>query len=461
MSGASLSTVCEVGVGLAQPGKGPSDSEPVGIAASVAPERPADRARGLAAHAPLTAAASRAKPGAMNDAIAPVAGFRFAGVHAGIKTQGALDLGLLVAEGTVPAAGVFTRNRVRAAPVVLTEQRLRAHGTLRAVVVNSGNANACTGDRGMQDARAMSEAVAQALGEAPAQVAVASTGVIGVPLPADRIAEAVPTLVSSAAPSGSLDFARAILTTDRGPKFAQTRWGDRGYRLVAVAKGAGMIHPDMATTLAFVATDAPVDSRWLQEALRAATDETFNAITVDGDTSTNDCILAMASGAAGGPTIASGAAGEAFQAALGEVLGDVAQMIVADGEGAQHVAEIVVTGAPSATAARYVARTVATSQLVKTAMHGCDPNWGRILAAAGRAGVAFDPNEATVRIGDVVVFAGGRGVMDEAAEAAASRIMREERYTVGVDLGCGEGRARYWTCDLGHEYVRINADYRS
>lgn len=397
------------------------------------------------------------------DTIPPVAGFQFAGVYAGIKKREELDLGLIVADADVPAAGVFTRNRVRAAPVVLTERRLRKHGELRAVVVNSGNANACTGDRGMTDARTMSQAVATALGARRGRVAVASTGVIGVPLPSERIVDAVPRLVASATPSGADAFARSILTTDRGPKYAAASFkhGKRVCRVVAIAKGAGMIHPDMATTLSFVVTDAPLDAKLLRRALRDATEGTFNAITVDGDTSTNDCILTMASGAAGGARIDGGRSAENFRSALAEVLEGVALMIVADGEGAQHVAEIVVTGARRARDARTIARTIATSQLVKTAMHGRDPNWGRILAAAGRAGVPIDESRLRVRIGDVVVFAEGRSVMDEAAEEAASEVMAQPRYQIGVELSDGDARARYWTCDLGHEYVRINADYRS
>ncbi len=397
------------------------------------------------------------------DRIPPVAGFRFAAVRAGIKESEELDLGLIVADADVPAAGVFTRNQVRAAPVVLTRRRLRKHGELRAVLVNSGNANACTGDRGMTDARTMSQAVAASLGARRGRIAVASTGVIGVPLPAKRIVSAIPGLVAAASPSGADDFARAILTTDRGPKFAGASFkhGKRVCRIVAIAKGAGMIHPDMATTLAFVLTDAPLHAGLLQDALRDATDATFNAISVDGDTSTNDCILTLASGAAGGSLIDCGQAAASFRSALTEVLEAVALMIVADGEGAQHVVDIVVTGARRARDARAIARTIATSQLVKTALHGQDPNWGRILAAAGRAGIRLDESRLRVRIGDVVVFADGRSVMDEAVEAAASQVMAQPRYGITVELGEGDARGRCWTCDLGHEYVRINADYRS
>lgn len=391
----------------------------------------------------------------------PVAGFRFAGLACGIK-GGAPDLGLILADEDVAAAGVFTKNRVCAAPVVLSKKRVR-RGRLRAVLVNSGNANACTGDQGERDARSMTATLAAHVGVRARSVGVASTGVIGVPLPIDRVEAAIPDLYDGASETGIDAFATAILTTDRGPKVARTefRYGKRSASLLAVAKGAGMIHPDMATTLAFVTTDAPVDAAFLQRALREATGETFNAISVDGDTSTNDSIFALASGAAGGRSIDGGRRGKQLLGALTEALREVALMIVADGEGAEHVAEIVVRGARRLKDARSIAKTIATSQLVKTALHGCDPNWGRIMGAAGRAGVRLDPQQCRLTIGDTLVFAKGAGVMDADAEAAASRTMAGPHYVIQLDLGAGSESARYYTCDLGHEYVRINADYRS
>jgi len=265
-------------------------------------------------------------------------------------------------------------------------------------------------------------------------------------------------------PDGADAFARSILTTDRGPKVA---WRSvslgrrRRATVLAIAKGAGMIHPDMATTLAFVLTDAPISHSGLKRLLRSATDETFNRITVDGDTSTNDTILALASGAVGGPRLpAAGPVRERFARAFTEALEDVAKLIVADGEGAERLVKVVVRGAASDKAAVRVARTVATSQLVKTAIHGRDPNWGRLLAAAGRSGVAIDEHRVNIWIGGVAVYRRGRPVGD-AAEAPAAAAMEQAEYTIELRLGRGAGRAHYWTCDLGHEYVRINADYRT
>ncbi|MFT5356038.1 MAG: glutamate N-acetyltransferase/amino-acid N-acetyltransferase [Polyangiales bacterium] len=390
---------------------------------------------------------------------APLRGFRFAGIASGIKATG-LDLGAIVAETPSPVAAVLTKNVVRAAPVELCARRTRA-GFARAVLVNSGNANAATGELGMQDATATSLAFAEALslpGDATkaGDVLPCSTGVIGVPLPTERMSAAMPALVASLGKS-SKSFADAILTTDRGRKVSRIPFRVRGkdYEVLAIAKGAGMIHPNMATTLAFALTDAPIGPAELKAALRAATDATFNRISVDGDTSTNDTIIALSSPAK--PLTST----TAFQAALTEALGNVAEMIVADGEGAEHVAEIQVEGAKSEADAVKVARTIATSSLVKTAMHGKDPNWGRIAAAAGRAGVRFDQSKLRVTIGSTVVFDEGLAVMTPARERAASKTMSKKRYVITVSLGAGPGRGHYLTCDFGHAYVTVNADYRS
>ena len=410
----------------------------------------------------------------MSDLYAPIAGFQLAGVASGIKKKkGALDLGLILADEAVPAAGVFTKNRVKAAPVLLAMERLQG-GKAHAVLVNSGNANACTGKKGAKAAEQTTLEVAQALGIRPSNVLPASTGVIGVVLPTRPVKRSAKKLVRDLAPDGAARFAEAILTTDQGPKAARAHFkhGRRECSVLAIAKGAGMIHPDMATTLAFVLTDAPVKKGFLRRALREATDATFNRISVDGDTSTNDCILALASGAAGGKPIRDGkkqkgaprkrgVAARRFVAALKEVLEDVALQIVADGEGAQHVARIVVKGAKDDRAALTLARTIATSSLVKTAIHGCDPNWGRILGAAGRAGVELDWERAEVRVGDVVVFRRGVTTMDRRTEKRAAAVMKRVRYDLELRLKDGKGAAHYWTCDLGHEYVRINADYRT
>ncbi len=392
-----------------------------------------------------------------------IAGFRWGACAAGLKAGGKADLGLLVCDAPATAAAVATTNRVKAAPLVLMLERL-AEDAPQAVLVNSGNANAATGAAGRRAAKRTTKAVASALGIPARSVVPASTGVIGVPLPEAPIVQAAPELVASLSPEGAGAFAEAIVTTDLGTKAAASTVGrgKRRYRMVGVAKGAGMIHPNLATTLAFVVTDAPVRKRFLRRALREASDATFNRITVDGDTSTNDVILALASGAGGGERLSGDDAGsKRFVRALREVLEALALQVVADGEGAQHVARVRVEQAPSPEAALAVARTVGTSNLVKTALHGCDPNWGRILAAAGRAGVPFDPEKAEVRIGDHVLYRRGEALMTPEVEAAASAVMQAPLYDLVVRLGAGRAKEYVWTCDLGHEYVRINADYRS
>lgn len=391
-----------------------------------------------------------------------VPGFRLAGVAAGIKKKaGALDLALLAADGPCTAAAVFTRNRVKAAPVVVAAERVR-RGRAQALLVNAGCANACTGRPGLAAARATTAAAARRLGIAPELVLPASTGVIGALLPQDKVAAALPGLVAALSPEGLADFSRAILTTDVGPKVATAtvRGAGGAVAVVGVAKGAGMICPDMATTLAFVLTDAIIGAPLLREVLREATDATFNSITVDGDTSTNDTIAVLASGRSGRRITAGSADARRFGAALREVLGALARKIVADGEGATKVVQIVVRGAPSALAARTVARRIAGSPLVKTAFFGQDPNWGRLLAAAGATRVAFDPARVRIAVDDVAIVRAGLG-LGAAAEERARAVMRGPEYRVEIDLGAGRAEAEVLTCDLGLEYVRINADYRS
>jgi glutamate N-acetyltransferase/amino-acid N-acetyltransferase len=399
----------------------------------------------------------------LSDRAVMVPGFRFAGIPAGIKKNGKPDLALIAAERDVAAAGVFTRNRVQAAPVILARDRLkRSGGKARAILVNSGNANACTGGPGMAAARASTARIAAALGTDASRVIPASTGVIGAVLPAERIESAAERLVESLSEQGGGDFARAIMTTDQWPKIASTRLAlgrSASATVLGIAKGAGMIHPDMATTLAFVVTDAGASPALLRSLLRSATDATFNAITVDGDTSTNDTIVLLASGLAGAVRAGSREAA-ALGSAITDVLGALGKSIVRDGEGARHVARIEVEGLASDRAARAVARTIATSPLVKTALHGRDANWGRILAAAGRAGVAFDPDRAVIAIDDVVIVERGMPVGPEAEARAASILIRPE-YTIRVALGKGRGRAHYLTCDMGSDYIAVNASYRS
>jgi len=372
-------------------------------------------------------------------------------------------LGLIVADEPAVAAGVFTRNRVRAAPVTLSERRLKS-GLCQAVIVNSGNANACTGKQGQQAALALTRTAARSLRVPSSLVVPASTGVIGVQLPREKIEMAIPDLVQDLSEAGASRFARSILTTDRGPKVAQTevKVGRTTCRVLGIAKGAGMIHPNMATTLAFVTSDAPVRRATLSKLLRQATELSFNRATVDGDTSTNDSIYVLASGAATrGAIKENSAAGRRFLGALTEVLESLAKKVVADGEGAEHLVRIEVCGARTDADAVQIARTIAGSQLVKTALHGCDPNWGRIVAAAGRSGVRFNLDHASVQIGRVSIFRQGTPIMTPKTELKAAATMKRKEYQISVVVGSGRGLGHYWTCDLGHEYVRINADYRT
>lgn len=396
-----------------------------------------------------------------------VAGFRFSSVAAGIRKDGRIDLALAVTDGPCVVAGVFTRNLVRAAPVTLSERRLAvaAAGTesVRGVLVNAGCANACTGEAGMAAAQRSTAAVARALSLGDDALLPASTGVIGALLPAEKIEARAKALVTGLSADGADGFSRAILTTDRWPKVTheavETAGGGAPVTLLGIAKGAGMIHPDMgppqATMLAFFFTDAQVDRPALQTALERAVDESFNQASVDGDTSTNDCALVFASGASGRRP-----APGALEAALTRAGNTLARSMVADGEGANHVAEILVQGSSSDADARQIARTVATSLLVKTALFGKDVNWGRLLAAAGRAGVPFDPTRARIAVGDVDVVRGGVAVGAD-AEVRANQVLARDSYAIVLELGDGPGRGRYLTSDLGHGYVDVNAGYRS
>jgi glutamate N-acetyltransferase/amino-acid N-acetyltransferase len=400
----------------------------------------------------------------MTDAQHPtVPGFRFAATSCGIKTNGQLDLGLIVADEPVSVAAMFTKNRVRAAPVELSMQRVE-RGRAQAIVVNSGNANACTGKKGMEDAKVITSIIADELGVADDMVLMASTGIIGHPLPSERIEAALPPLLKECAPDKMDAFARAIMTTDRWPKMSSIKFpigNEQECTVLGIAKGAGMIHPDMATTLAFVLTDAPMHSSFLKRALTSAADRTFNMMTVDGATSTNDCIFAMASGKVQAePLRGSDRDARRFIDALVDVLGELGKRIVQDGEGAQHVVMMEVVGAPSEEAARKVASECAKSLLVKAMIHGRDPNWGRLMAAAGMAGVAFDPEKVEIKIGKVTVVKKGMSAGRD-AEEDARRAMHEPYYKISMRLGPGKARAGFLFCDIGEEYIRINAAYRS
>jgi len=387
-------------------------------------------------------------------------GFRAAGVAAGIKANSGLDLALIVSETPAPAAAVFTTNLAVAAPVIVSRDHLaRSGGTARAIIVNSGCANACTGAEGLQTARDMAADTARAIGCPVEQVLVASTGVIGVALSIDKIRhglhDAMRTLGADQGPAA----ARAIMTTDPFPKEAAIRItvGGRDVAIGGIAKGSGMIEPMLATMLGFITTDAAIPHPLLDRALRAAVDDTFNAITVDGDSSTNDCVMILANGASGA-AVDETTYGD-FLAGLTTVCRELAIGIVRGGEGATKLVTVVVTGAASSADARRAAKAIANSLLVKTAIHGGDPNWGRLLAVAGRAGVAFELERAAVTIGSIVLFKDGRPY-DEAAPRAAEYLQGKE-LTVGVNLGAGTAQSTVWTCDLSAEYVRINADYRT
>ena len=386
-------------------------------------------------------------------------GFLAAGVHCGIRRRRP-DLALLVSERDASAAAVFTTNRVKAAPILVTRDALAASGgRARAVVVNSGNANACTGEPGLAAARRTTAEAARLLGVDPALVLVASTGVIGQRLEVEKLVAALPAAVASLAPSGGRCAAEAILTTDtRMKESVRAVTAPKGrYTIGGMAKGSGMIHPNLATTLAFVTTDAAVSPPCLRRALARAADRSFNRITVDGDTSTNDMVAVLANGASGvsiGPRDLAG-----FECGLTEVLVDLAKEVARDGEGASKLVTVEVTNARTEAAALGIARTIAGSPLVKTAVHGADANWGRILAAAGRAGVPFDPSRVSISLSEVRVLA--PGYISCFSEEAARRALERDEVTITGDLDQGRARAVVWTCDLTAEYVAINASYRT
>lgn len=389
-------------------------------------------------------------------------GFQFSVVEAAIKKPGRKDLALICSESPASAAAVFTTNKVKAAPVLLSAERI-ASGRCQALVVNSGNANACTGAQGMLDAIETSRLLADTLQIAEELVQVSSTGVIGVSLPMDRIRNAMPSLVSGCGSATLDDLAAAIMTTDTFPKTAMRSASIEGkeYTVAGVAKGAGMIMPNMATMLSFILTDAAVAPSLLGELFRRAVDRSFNAITIDGDTSTNDTCLIMANGAAGTPPITAGTpAAETFAGLLDEVLLELAKQIVKDGEGATKFVEITIKGAVSDADAKQAAMAVANSSLVKTAFFGQDANWGRIFAAVGYSGAEVNPDLLALWFDDVCMARNGVFAGDD-AEARGTEVLRNKEFTVTVDLGIGKGAATVYTSDLSHDYVSINADYRT
>jgi len=384
-------------------------------------------------------------------------GFRADALAAGMKPSGKPDLGVLVSDASCVAAGMFTQSTVPGAPVVLSKEHLR-DGRAQAIVVNSGIANVATGEQGLRDAREMANLAGKAFGAAAADVLVASTGVIGHALPMDRIREGIARLRPEA--DGGLRLAEAIMTTDTVRKSVATSFdtGGKTYSVGGIAKGSGMIHPDMATMFAFLTTDAGLATPLLVSALAEAVAKSFNMISVDMDTSTSDTVLLLANGAAGGQELPEGSAGaQVFQGALDLVCVTLARMLAADGEGATKLIEVRITGAGTPDEARKAARTISSSPLMKAAVYGNDPNWGRMMMAIGRSGAAIDLDRARLTIGEVAVYTKGAPVALDGPRLQDA--LRGPEVVLGADLGCGNCAATAWGCDLTEEYVRINSEY--
>ena len=397
----------------------------------------------------------------MGGGITAPAGFRAAGIASGIKASGQPDLALIAADQPVSAAAIFTTNQAKAAPVVVSQEHLASSGGLAQVILtNSGCANACTGPQGLADAREMAQLAAAGAGCSPSQALIASTGVIGVNLKMDAVRSGVPRLFDQLSRDAHAEAARAIMTTDPFPKSygVEVVTNEGAFRVGGMAKGSGMIEPRMATMLGYLTTDAAVAPEVLRRALIDASRFTFNAITVDGESSTNDCVFAMASGASG--VHVNDASYADLVNGFGAVALELALGIVRGGEGATKLVAITVSGAASSDEAWTAARVIANSPLVKTAIHGGDPNWGRLIAAAGRAGVSFSLERALARVGPHVLFSDGQP-HDELAPKAAE-YLRGTELEVEVNVGAGgSGRATMYTCDLSADYVKINADYRT
>ncbi|HMK43038.1 MAG TPA: bifunctional glutamate N-acetyltransferase/amino-acid acetyltransferase ArgJ [Dissulfurispiraceae bacterium] len=388
------------------------------------------------------------------------AGFRFSTVEAAIKKPGRKDIALILSDTDAVMTGSFTRNAVKAAPVRLDMQRIRS-GKGRAIVVNSGNANACTGVRGMKDAEETARSIADSLHLKGTSVYVCSTGVIGTPLPMERILPRLPELASAVGTATFDDVAAAIMTTDTFPKMASIRKkiDGRTVTIAGVCKGAGMICPNMATMLAFLITDAAVEKAALKAALRSAVRKSFNRITIDGDMSTNDTALIMANGAAGNAPIRLGTNGYfVFEAALSHICAELATLIVKDGEGATKLVEIIVKNARTETEAERAAMAIANSMLVKTAIYGNDANWGRLIAAAGYSGSAVDDSRVDISLNGLMVCRNG---MATGRDKEANELLKNTTVTVVLNLKLGKGTAKVLTCDLTEEYIRINAEYRT
>lgn len=396
-------------------------------------------------------------------------GYRAAGITAGLKASGLPDLALIVSDEEAIAAGVFTTSVVRAAPVDYCRQILQTKPSARAILCNSGQANAATGTQGMADAKECAKILGEALSIPTDSILLASTGVIGQRIKMDILKAAIPQLIASVSDTGGDTAARAIMTTDTVPKSIalETTIDGRPVRIGGIAKGAGMIHPNMATMLSFVTCDAAVSSTLWQEMLSRAADKTFNQITVDGDTSTNDSLIALANGQSRTPAITEmSPEAEKLEAMLTAVCQHLAKAMARDGEGATCLIEVVVSGASDDQAARQIARTIAGSSLVKSAIFGRDPNWGRIAAAAGRAGVHFDQQDLQILLGNFLLMENGQPLaFDRSAaneylkKAASGAFLQDDTVLISVSIGNGNGSGKAWGCDLSYDYVKINAEY--
>ena len=389
-------------------------------------------------------------------------GFMGAAVESGLKKHGGLDLALIYTEKECTAAGVFTANTVKAAPVLISMDRISSSGKAMAILANAGNANACNGEYGVHDALHTAELIASALEISSDKILLASTGVIGARLDVNCIEKAIPDLVKRLSPDGLTDVSKAIMTTDSFYKTGIRKFeiGNKICTICGMAKGAGMIMPNMATMLCFILTDLDIEQTTLNNILKVSVDRTFNRVSVDGDTSTNDTVFILANGAAENPKNLSDYEVEKFKAALISLLEELSRMIVKDGEGATKLVKIEVNGARTSEDAEKAARTIANSSLVKTALFGCDPNWGRIIAAVGRSGIIMDESRIKISIGGVEIVSGGIAVSGD-AEASAAAIMKTDEYDLTVELGMGAASDFIFTCDLTHKYISINADYRS
>lgn len=388
-------------------------------------------------------------------------GFKAAGVKAGIKKSGNLDVAVIYTEKEAVVAGTFTQNAVAAAPV-FASKAVVATGTAHAIVANAGCANACTGEQGAKDAKATQKIAAKALGCDPLDVIVASTGVIGVTLPMDKMENGVKEAVSALSEDGSSAASQAIMTTDTHPKSAalEIEVGGKKVRFGVIAKGSGMIQPNMATMLCFITTDLAIDGKLLQKALSEIVETSFNMISIDGDMSTNDMVIVMANGAAGNAPITEENEDYAIvKEALDKLCKEFAKEIADDGEGATKFLTVHVTGTKTFADAKTIGMSVAKSPLVKTAFFGADPNWGRVICAVGYAGVPMDPEDVVVKFGDVPVYAHGVGAEHDAE--ALAKVMEQHDITISIDMGQGKEEANVWTCDFSYEYVKINGEYHT